>query len=403
MLGTIISLILGTIFFFYLPNENLANPLLTTTTIALPILFLLLFGISKALALNPLQRIEQNLTPRLLQLFRKDRHIKWTGAWMLGFLIFSSALAVTNFSFGGINPSVMMFTWTLLLGITFDLYFHFTGRLFDYLNPFSIVELFTKGGKESIQEEHEIDLCDWVDALSEVSLKSLNHNSTSLCNTAIDQLSTLSKHFLESEKSISHHKEDSQTEALGITDKVSYTLFFILQRFELIMQRSTEKKIEPVCSHVITAMGKVAVYSAKLDMTLPSFALEQIGKFSLNAQKHRISDVGVKATYTLLEVAREIVNEVDIKYCDLKHPFMTLNTQMEEITKELFRQNKTINFSILVQPFVEMKKILQSEKMSNHQDQAVIIKDIDRILDEFGHLQAVMQTAPPQEVASSTK
>jgi len=205
----------------------------------------------------------------------------------------------------------------------------------------------------------------------------------------------LAKTFLQSSKSISHHEQDAQMEEFGITDKVSFTLLYLFQRVELTYYKAVEKKIEPTCSHILNVLGKIVVYAAQYDLSMASYPLHTIGKLAKHAQENGLPGIGDIATCTLLEVGNMIVTQVDVTYGNLKDPFFSLTAQLDLIAKEMFRQNKGINFKILTQPFHDLKKIVTSEKVASHQDIPIILQDIDRVIGEYATLEQVMKTLPP--------
>lgn len=348
-----------------------------------------------ALALSPLQKAEQNLTPRLLEMFKKDHHFRYVNFWLVIFALASYGAALDFIFLGLLKKNIVLAIWIILLGISIDLINHLFKRISGYFNPFVVVELFAHEAKESIQDEREIDLCGWIDALTEVSLKAIQRSSVSLSNKCIDEIQMISKTFLESSKSISHHEQDSQTKALGITDKVSYTLFYLFQRLEFINNTALEKRIETIGNSLIAALGKISIYAAKYDLSISSYPIHYLGKFAESWLQKNFLEVGVKATLTMLEVSKVIINEVDVTYSDLKDPFLSIISHLEEIAKETFRKDKKTSIQVLTQPFRDLKFLFNNEKVSSHQDTPVIIQNIDRVLAEFETLETVLKTMPP--------
>lgn len=47
-------------------------------------------------------------------------------------------------------------------------------------------------------------------------------------------------------------------------------------------------------------------------------------------------EIGVKASLTLLEVSKSIIEEVDYTYADLKDPFFSIINGLEEIARDTF-------------------------------------------------------------------
>jgi len=54
---------------------------------------------------------------------------------------------------------------------------------------------------------------------------------------------------------------------------------------------------------------------------MASYPLHYLGKFAKRAQKEGIQEVGNRATLTLLEVSKVIIEEINIEYVEIKDPF----------------------------------------------------------------------------------
>jgi hypothetical protein len=264
----------------------------------------------------------------------------------------------------------------------------------NYLNPYGVAAMFTQEAKKSIQDERTLDLCEWIDALSEVSLKSIQERSISLCNNTLNEQGQIARSFLNSSKSIGHRSEDKQSQTIGITDEVSYTMFYLYQRLDMAFDSALKRNLEPVCSHIISILGKIAVDAAKYDMTLASPPLRFIGKFSLKADAEGMEEVPIKTSCLLLEIAKIILEEIDITYQEIKDPFLSIINNLEEMSKTAFRRNKSTSIPVLIQPFLDLKELFKNEKIAAHQDSPVIVQNIDRVLGEFQALLMVMHTMP---------
>lgn len=397
MVGTILSVVLAVAIYFLAPIKEHAPALtiLGPFLLATPLLFLFLQIVTSALAFSPLQKAEQNLTPRILELFKVDRPLLLINAGLVLFTIFSLFLGLDAVYLDIVPKNILLLVWIVTLGVGIDLLHNHVSRIMSYLNPFSVIKLFTNAGYASIAQDRELDLCDSLESLSEVGLKSLNRSSTSLCNNAIDEMREIVRIFLDSSKSIAHESQDKQSKEMGITDKISYTLFFFFGRIELLFQKALAQNLETVCSNIIGTLGKVTLYAAKVDLSLVSYPVHFLGKFSIKAQQHNMADIGLKGTCTLLEVSKTIVNDIDLTYLELQEPFFSIITQLDEIAKETFRKDKNSSLKVLTQPFRDLKELFSSPKMQNHQDTPVIISDIDRVLAEWDALELVLRTLPP--------
>jgi hypothetical protein len=403
-MGTLFSIFIALFIIFspMRPDLNANTPLLATTLIVIALFFLFLVPIRYMFVWGPLQKAEKDSTPRILDLFKKDWHLFLSNAWLILFSLFSLLLAFTLISSHPMFNLTWLFSfWIILLGLTIDSSLRFTHRILNYLNPFSVIKLFGHEAEESIQNEKELDLCHWIDGLSEISLKGLEQNSTSLSNLALSQLQETARLFFESSKSISHHNQDKQTRLLGISDKVSFVAFYLYQRIEMIFEKALKNMFEPTCSYIITQFGKIALDAAKYDISMASPPLRFIGKLSARAQTAEMEETAIKASCILLEVAKAYINEIDLTYLEIKDPYLSIINGMEKLAKGEFKANKNSNIPILIQPFKELKELFQTEKMQTHADTPVILQNINRVLGEFEALQMVMNTIPPIPTSSS--
>jgi hypothetical protein len=206
---------------------------------------------------------------------------------------------------------------------------------------------------------------------------------------------------MESCKSIGHlsvKDKDQTTKDTDLgkdADEINYILFYLLERLNFIYEQALKEKLEGVCSHMVSVLGKITISSAKFDLSLastPIFFIGQIANKSLEQGSQEIAD---KATFTLMEISKVILNEIDFTYFDLKDPFFSIITQLDIIGKATFKRDKSINIKILIQPFLDLKELFKSEKASKHQDCNAIVGNINRILGEYEALDMIMRTIPP--------
>lgn len=386
MFATIISAIIS-IFLIFSPirGDGFLTPLgVGLASIAVGLLFLQ--GIIYALSWSSLLKAEQNFTPHILEMWRKDRHIQYIWGWLAIFTFLTLGIVYDLWYSSYFNKNFLLALWVLLFGLSLDVFHHFLRRITEYLNPFDTTRILYTEGLRCIKNDREAELCDWDDALTEIGIKAVHRSSPSLANDSVNYIQKLTQNFLESSKSIAHTETDS---------KVGFTLFYIFQRLELLFDKALKANLEPTCSHIITALGKIVVNSAKYDMTMTVHPLFILGKLVKKAQDQDMQDISVKATITLLEVSKMILSEIDITYANLQETFLSIIHQLEEIAKETFRKDKTISIKLLTQPFQELKALFSSEKMAQHQDSSVILTDIGRVLNEFATLELVMKTMPP--------
>lgn len=395
LIGTLFSIILAVLLWF---DPHTQGAVLGTGTrfmmvaVALFLLFLLPLGLM--FAWHPLQKAEQNAAPRILEMYRRDRHVGLASGWIVVF-----ALVTIVFSSDVIFPSLAQRewffpAWVVLLGISIDVMINYMRRVLNYLNPFAIVRMFAEKAKACVRNDQEVELCGWIDALGEVAIKGIQKYSTSVCHEALTEEQGIMRLFLSASKSIAHVGQDEQLKASGISDKVSYTLFYLYQRLDIIFDKALKNHLEPTCSLIITLLGKIAIDAAKYDVSLASPALRFLGKFAKRAQEQGFEESTLTASCVFLEVANEMIQEIDLSYYEIKDPFLSIVNGMEVLSKEAFKRDKTLSILLLMQPFKDLRRLFENDKMKNHQDTPVILQNIDRVLGEYEALLIVMNTMP---------
>lgn len=397
MVGTLLSVGLAIILWVGSYNFDIDATGFAVKTLMIIASFLFLFFVplGMMLAWLPLQKAEQNQTPRILELFVKDGKIRLESVWLSVFALVT-LVAATDPVYGHIGRYHWFFpAWIILLGTVIDCLHHFVLRVFNYLNPFSVIAMFGAQARHSVQNDKELDFCDWIDSLSEVAIKGIQRHSTSIANMVLDEEQKLARLFLGASKSIAHETKDKQTKAAGIVDKVSYTMFYLYQRLDIIFEKALKSKLEPTCTLVVTSLGKISVDAAKYDMSLASAPIRFLGKCAKKAQDEGLEETVLTASCVLSEIAKEILTKVDITYYEIKDPFLSIINGMEVLAKETFRKNKETSIGLLMQPFKQLRELFKAEKVKNHQDTPVIVQNIDRVLGEFEALLIVMNTIPP--------
>jgi hypothetical protein len=374
-----------------LPNENLLGCLLLITGTT----FFVLFCLTIAGSLIPLQKAGQNSTPYLLSLFKRDKYFLGIYSWIVLFALLSYMLALDTLWLNYLQKSHRLALWVFSLGITLDIYYTLLKRLITYLNPLDQVLLFTQIAKESIQKDKKSELCEAVEALTETALISTHHMNPTLCNQALQAMPNIIRNFLSSSKRIAQIAAEARDKNSDMHDHTSYILYYIYERISLINEKALAKKLEQVAATLVAVWGKIVLHCAKFDLTLVNYPLRLLSCHAKAAINQGLPDIGVKASLTLLEISRTILEEIDYTSLNLKDPFFSLINGLEEITQSTFLQDKSINLKILMQPFQDLKGLFNNPKVAAHRDTSLIIKNIDRVLGEYEALELVMKTIPP--------
>lgn len=396
MFGTLITLLVAVLTAFLSFNDKMSIDSSISAVLAIvPILLLVSLAFVWIIASLGLQKAEQNLTSGVMQLVKKDKHTKFYSAGILTTAFLALFILLNPQSIEKYTSIPWIAPWLVLIGMAFDFLYLTIKRIYEYINPLSVVALFTQAAKKSVKEDREVDMCNWVESLSEIAVKSLHRSSNSLCVNSISEMREVLRMFLDSSKSVAHETQDQQSLSEGITDKVSYTLFYILDRLSLIYHKALADQIEPVCSAVITTLGKITVDAANCDLSLVSHPVRFIGEFCRKAEDRGMKEIPIKGSCTLVEASKVIINQVDLTYQDLIFPFSSIINQLNETAKESFRKDKNLNIKGLMQPLLDLKNLFQSEKLAKHRDTPSLKIALDNVLSEWETLDTVLRTMPP--------
>jgi hypothetical protein len=370
-------------------------PYLAVMMVTVGTAILILVPLISTLFTIPFQRTEQNLTPRLLESITHDKPLAWGNILLLffPFLSYLCVIALLLFDMG--HKVSLIAAWVLFLGISLDLLRAIIKRSISYMDPSKVVERFVLNAKESIRTNRDADTWQWMDALSDMAMKAIEKHSFTLLTQSLNALLRIFQIFLESCKSISHPSQDTATESATGRDEVSYTVFSVTNRLEMIYNKALDRHLEPFCSQALALLGKMTLSAAKLDLSLGTFPIQILGKLSTRAQEHHLEDVAIKASGILIEIAKSILSSIDVTYREIKDLFIAITNSLDNIAKMTFRKDKTISIPIIVEPLQTFLLLMQSEKLTNHPDTPLIIANIKRVLDEFMTLEQVLRTMPP--------
>lgn len=395
MLISLCAVAIALLLEFFTPLTPAFNPLYLVplllvggTAILLATLFLTIS------VLNPLEHLEQKLVPNVMELVRRDFPLALGRFFLFLFPLLSYAAVAALLLLEVPYQKWILLGWIVAFGISLDLLRDSWHRLVNFLNPSHFIHHLSQEAKKAIQNEHDEVLWSSLDGLAEIGLRSIEKSKLALSTQALQAFPPIMHTFFATSKSISHTNQDVEVEKKTGLDEASYTVFYLLQRLELLNDKALQHRLETVCRQMVMVMGKLIVYSAQFDLSMVTFPTHFLSKFGLKAQQHHFDEVAVLTTSTLLEVAKTITTTIDLAYTELQEPFQAIINGLAALARETFKKDKHTSFKVLVQPLVDLRSFFQTEKMAQHPDTPVIIQEIDRVLGEFQVLEQVMQTIP---------
>jgi hypothetical protein len=284
--------------------------------------------------------------------------------------------------------------WLIFFGIALDVFRDSWGRLLNFLNPSFVITKISKEAIKAIKNDQDVYFWSHLDTLSEIALRGVEKSKLALSTQILQTFPPIIQSFLASSKSISHTGHDLELQHSKV-DEVSYAIFYLIQRLELIFDKALREKMETICRQMIITLGKIIIHCAQYDVSLVSFPVHFLTKFGLKAQQQHFDEVGELTTSTLLEISKTILTEIDVTYMELQEAFKSIINGLSALARGAFKKRKDTSIRVLIQPLLDLKALFQTEKMAKHPDTPVIIQEIDKVLEEFTILEQVMQTMPP--------
>ncbi|MEX2304590.1 MAG: hypothetical protein WD595_00190 [Waddliaceae bacterium] len=390
MIGTIISILIAGFWWFLDPELTEYSLNWISGTIALFSLTLFsLENILSALFWAPLQKMELKLTPHVLSSLTSDWKVKAGKIYFRIFLLLSLALSVVLFVNLPVPIPLFIALWIVFFGISLDVFYKGVSNRFYYLNPYNVVDHYKENAGRAIRNDREDRFLLWNDALAETALKAIDRHSPSLSREALNRMHLVARDYFLSLKSIAHTEIDEESSSAA-----NYTLLYLMQRFDMVNKQAIKESLEEVSSDLVGSLGRVTLDAAHYDMTMASLPIHFLGKCSLAVQKAGFEDATQRAIFTFVQVSRMLIEEVDIKYLDLKEPFLSIIGHMHELASASFRKNREINISFLIQPFEELREVFDQDKVKDHPDRNLILSSIDNVIGEFKALESMMTTMP---------
>ncbi len=348
-----------------------------------------------SLTLSPLATLEENTIPHLMRIVRRN-FLSHMGNFLLFLFVF---ISIVGSSFLSViqDPQLkhgLMLGWIVFFGFALDLLRNEWNHFTNLLNPSYLVRSISQMALHAVQNDEDEEVRNQLDNLTEICLRSIEKNKLALGTETVQTFPPIIHAFLGSAKSIAHSIQDVAKEEGKGKDQSSYMNFYLIPRLEMIFNRALDHGAEPICRHVVMAMGKIIMYCAQFDLSLVSFPVHFLTKFALTAQHHHVDEEALLTTSTLVEIAKRIISDIDITYAELEEPYRSIITGLDAIAKGTFKKRKEGSISLLIQPLEEIKSLFQTEKMAQHRDTPVILQEIDSLLEEYRVLEEVMSTLP---------
>lgn len=369
--------ILIAIAFILFPSQVFSESLKVSFShamVGISLLLLLINVLINCFAWGALQKAAKASTAAILHLYENDRKMSFSLGLAFLFPLISLSLSLPTLYFEIGELRYWYATWVLFLGVNLTTTLYAISKVSKYLNPYSVTKFF-------MDKRYKLDFTTRVDALSEVAIKGINSSNPSLVIESIDNLQNMLCQAAWKDQ--------------NIKQQLNYEILYTLNLLELLHEKALDRKMEPVCSKLITTLGKLSLKITQYDPLLGNYPVHFIGKFAIAACDAKLMSVPEKATCTLLEVGKSIFEIENVNNLKLDEIYFSIIQSMDKIAKKIFQNDKTTNISLLIQPFQELKNVFEKGKGASYPNKTFIVGELDRVINQFEQLQLVMRTIPP--------
>lgn len=388
-MGTFSAVVLALLLLVYPSDRAIAA--FPYIAVAMVMAFLVAFAIGNVLTATALQGADRHATPRIIGLFRRDRHVQLIHGLILFWSLFSIWLALTPLSNLPFKVDWILAVWLVFTGAALDLATHLFDRVLSYLNSFDALGFIHEQAVREIRVGNDAELCDWIEATSDAAVLALSHDSVGTCVEAVDSLRAILQSYLAlNHKALRGAAADSDP-----MQRATYILYYAFDRLASLYRLARKRGLESVCNAIVSSLGKIAVGAAEIDLGLVVHPVHYLGMLSKEAIQDGSQTAGRKAMLTLVQTSKLILSDPEVLQKGLDRPFLGIVRELEALSKESFRKDKSTSISTLTAPVQDLKKVFEDERFANHVDVIPIRTEIDRVLGDFANLDLVLRAIPP--------
>jgi hypothetical protein len=299
--------------------------------------------------------------------------------WMAAILEFLSLAAILVTVLGSyFHPAVSLFAVVIAILSTWEL-FRISRTESD---PFHLLAGYQNEAKKCIAQNNEPELCDWIEAIHEINYKAVRNANVSLASAGIETQLLIGKQFL------------SESNTLDLP-RIGYVLHFLYERLKSLFELCLRENHESLCVQVNTTFGKLALHAMGTHPHFAGAALVTAGNLAEKAVRGGAKDVAIKTSLMLIELCHTVANEAPLDDKDLGDAMVEVVKTLETISKELYRQDKSIPLEVIRAPFLQLKTALASSPNANHPTVVLSLHEVDRVLAEYQELELILKTIPP--------
>lgn len=293
-----------------------------------------------------------------------------------GFFCSARALWTSSLLFVAFWLIPPSYAWNAIFigfGLQIELLRRLLRQIFALLNPYATIEGLQQEALISLKKQDAAGGVAAIDGLYEMGTQAIRSQNNGLALAVLNAL--------------------TQT-AQGLSnlpmDERRFTFIRLLRHIDRLGRDSVLEKAFTLAQEASICFVKL---TKDQDVSLTTLALHELGIFAPYAIDNGADTVGPMATAALQAFARTLNPHRPTE--ENKSIFFCLTEALDAIAKAQFKNNKKISFVLLTQPFIALRTLLQDPVWQQQVDQAVLQKEVDRLLEEYATLESVMHTIPP--------
>lgn len=383
MAATLLSLILALAIYLggFLPPMIAQTPeALSVLGIGAALAWILVIPILIGLPAIALQRAEAT-TPQVLALLRSERHWRWNLIVWVTLPLLSLTLIIVPY-----NPFLVCF-WVVLLGISLDLIRQYVRCVVELLHPPTAFQHMTLAAQNSVTNENEEGLFTWLDAVSDASARAARKVSPSVARAGLHSILCMTESYISE---LAHRERRLVGESEDSSDQLRIALYFIFERLRLIYTQAMRRHCLPIANEVINTTSQITLLVGKTNFPCSTVTLSEFGDYARSAFIRGQQEQVIKVRCALMVIARALLEEENVQHSDIKEFYINLIAHLETIAQECFRQDKDTDITLLTQPFRDLERLFGQKKWDGRGDVGIIRNSLQRVLEDFSALEAVM-------------
>ncbi len=376
-LATLAALVVALLPFLDIAIPPSSDLLIMLIGVLLAAAMLLTIPISYVIALVALQRADKALTPRLLELYRKDNAFPRAMAITFGLFLLSCA----GYLFP--QPEYRQYTlavWLLLFGLTLQQLANALQSVAALLDPLKTIDRYVAEADVSMLRD-PVEMLPWMDALTEVVVKGVNHSSMTVTAPALSGIHTAMEKYLRQLK-----RWESQASSPDKLHQLQYPLFDYLEKMQKVHAYALDHSSTMVSEQVIKQLGKVSILLAESHAGLMVLPVRLLADLTVNSGQGL--DRGI---VILQETLRGTVGKLKASDAQITEGLTAIIKRMYELSILVFKRDKSTPVSVLLRPFQAARELLANETLAGRPDIKAALDEVDGALEEFAALGMVME------------